>query len=531
VTADNSGQSGLERFFDIDKPVGVVNDRDSLGWEELKSKVTDNLDRARINKGSLTATRDDIGFSDSVGKMEVPKCLSATDCSSNFTCVNGQCVSWTQTAKDATSGGSGLLPTGGTTGSGTCDDSPQADCSSQNCSTPGNCGDSRGIGGCEITKPSQCCGGSMYRCPFSSCPQCEPCQEPFKNCTTYCDSFGSSFGIPDPSCEGKSCGECAECEPTGSTGYLYDDPYHCVPKEPGPFTPCNCSPENSGCPECEECQSDGECRPAEGQCVDNCNCFVKCPCGVTLQGTHSQEHYQNGPVCPSACRAKLYKQCDAVCPPKQDNCKADPNDPCEVSCECKTHRVGCSDGPPPCPSGKRCYPLGNMFAGTNEQGGCMEYNPATGMGGKYIFQRICTMSDSEECEPCDCHCENDCGECEVCSASGNCVYDPDCDDKCFEGEINCDGQCCPPGEQCVPQDCIEFTDACHNAHVKVCGPAGASFGLAHNADIPAESAVCNRFHTHCYITVNGVSTGSQHLDCQAGLPAPTKGTGFSCSGS
>ena len=530
MTADNSRQSGLERFFDITKPTGISNDRDGLGWEELKNKVTDNLDRGVINRGSLEATRDSIGFPDSVGQYETPKCLSATDCGSNFTCIDGSCVSWTQTSDDV-NGGSGPLPTSGATDSGTCYDIPDGGCETQNCLTPGGCGDNKGDSNCVIKGPIDCCGGTMYSCPFAECPQCTPCEEPDKVCTTYCDSFGSSFGIPSPSCEGKSCGECAECEPSGNGQFgLYDDPYRCVPLEPGSFTPCNCFPESTACGDCEECQSDGECRKAEGQCVDNCNCFVTCPCGVTLQGTHSQEHYQNGPVCPSACREKLYRQCDGVCPPKQDNCKADPNDPCEVSCECKTHRVGCGDSAPPCPSGKKCQDLGSMYAGTNEQGGCMEYNPATGLGGVYMFQRICTMSDAPECDECDCNCENDCGECETCAISGQCVPDPDCDDRCLEGKINCGGDCCEEGQQCLPQDCVSFTDACHGQYVKVCGPAGASFGLQHQADIPAESAVCNRFHTHCYVTVNGVSTGQMHLDCQAGLPAPTKGTGFACSG-
>ena len=38
-----------------------------------------------------------------------------------------------------------------------------------------------------------------------------------------------------------------------------------------------------------------------------------------------------------------------------------------------------------------------------------------------------------ECEPCDCNCDNECGDCEICNAAGKCVRDnnpPCCDAPC-----------------------------------------------------------------------------------------------------
>lgn len=533
MSSDNSSQSGLEKFFDITKPVDLSAGSDELGWEELKAGVADNLDRARVRRGFAVRGRSSVGTSDTVGNFSTPKCLYATDCGSNFTCVGGKCISWNEATTDpAASGG---IQTGGTMGGGTCqpNDVPESDkdCKKQNCSEPGGCGDNRGSK-CEINSPADCCGGTMYRCAFSECPQCEPCEEPYKLCTTYCDSFGSSLGFAPASCDGKSCGECAECEParTGQHG-LYDDPFECVPKENDGWAPCNCFGENNGCSDCEKCNHEtGDCAPGPNVCQDNCNCFVKCPCGITLQGTHSQDHYQNGPVCVNNCRSKLFAECDKHCPPRPPACKADPNNPCEVDCYCKTYRVECGGGSPPCPSGKKCSVVARMNSNNAADGSCIPYDPQTGTGGVYVTLRICTVPQgNSECEECDCNCENDCPDCYVCGINGQCVYDPDCDDACEQGETNCDGQCCDPGQECLPQDCVSFTDACHGVAVSACGPAGSSFGLAHFADIPAESAVCGRFHTHCYVTVNGVQTGHVHYDCQAGLPGPTRGSGFACA--
>ena len=371
----------------------------------------------------------------------------------------------------------------------------------------------------------------MYTCFGKDCPQCEPCEEPYKVCTQYCTFALASFGDLPTSCKNqdgtsKACGECSECIPIGGSG-LYEDPNQCVPKPNDGFTPCTCFDSESACGDCQACDTEsGDCEPQTGLCETNCNCFVTCPCGVTLQGTHSQEVYANGPGCASNCRAKTYADCAEYCPPAKDPCKADPNNKCEVACECKTYRTDCGQSPPPCPDGKTCTSQGQMFSGATESGNC---SPISGqLGGVYHFRKECTRSNDPECQECDCNCENDCGDCEICSASGTCVPDPECDEACDVGEVRCGSDCCQEGQECMPQDCVSFTDACHGIFVEVCGPAGSSFGLAHTADIPAESAVCGRFHTHCTITVNGSPTGKQHLDCQAGLPAPQKGSGFAC---
>ena len=125
MAQQSSNQSGLELFFDISRTEELGRERDNLGWEELKGSTVDNIDRARFS-GNFEALRETSGFSDTVGNFSVPKCFTASDCASNFTCVGGQCVSWNQ-AGETSQPGAVLLP-GGTTGNATCDEGPSQDC-------------------------------------------------------------------------------------------------------------------------------------------------------------------------------------------------------------------------------------------------------------------------------------------------------------------------------------------------------------------------------------------------------------------
>jgi hypothetical protein len=258
-----------------------------------------------------------------------------------------------------------------------------------------------------------------------------------------------------------------------------------------------------------------------GLCNDDCSCAVTCPCGTQYRGVHSQEHYQSGPSCPSVCRERLYQyycidRASEACPPQKDPCKADPGNKCEQDCYCTSQKVSCS-GTYSCPDGYRCQQTGTLFAATGSDGSCQDGpgDPADlwTQGGKTIFLRICKMSDDPDCEECDCNCENDCPDCHTCGADGKCVYDPDCDTPC---DNPCNGDCCLAGQNCVPAALWQVVDACHFQGATFAAPAGVTPTLEHTVDIPANGAVCGRFHTHCNVRVNGQVVAS-HLDCQKGL--------------
>jgi hypothetical protein len=47
----------------------------------------------------------------------------------------------------------------------------------------------------------------------------------------------------------------------------------------------------------------------------------------------------------------------------------------------------------------------------------------------YFYNTWITADIPEECKECDCNCNNDCKDCEICSAQGKCERDPDCCDS------------------------------------------------------------------------------------------------------
>jgi len=47
----------------------------------------------------------------------------------------------------------------------------------------------------------------------------------------------------------------------------------------------------------------------------------------------------------------------------------------------------------------------------------------------YFYNTWVTDDIPSECKECDCNCNNDCGDCEICNAQGECVRDPNCCDS------------------------------------------------------------------------------------------------------
>lgn len=490
------GQNGgLREFFDKN--------------QKLESDARDRLSYERLSdSGSLESTGyEGNSFETETGSFN---CQTASDCGADHSCSGGQCVPNNSTS--TTAAGDGASPGGSSSGGGSpsagCSgDIPGNDCIEKGCATGPTCGD----GGEE---PFGCCGTPIYRCHGAGQtgePQCEPCEFEDKECNDFCDSWFKSHGSLAPNCTSGAtgrpltCGDCSECFTS-----------LCREADDGP---CWCKPGNTGCPDCEECQRpSGDCKAGVGVCNDECNCFVTCPCGTQYQGFHTQEHYATGLACPSACRAATYqKYCvegkDKSCPPQKDPCKADPGNKCELDCYCTSQKVSCN-GTHTCPDGYRCQVTGTLNASLGGQ--CEDgTDPANlwATGGKTIFLRICKMGDDPDCQECDCNCENDCPDCFTCGANGQCVYDPACDQPC---DVPCNGACCGPGQKCVPAVLWQVIDACHFQGATFAAPQGVTPALVHTTDVTKEDAVCDRWHTHCAVTVQGGQV-AQHLDCQKGL--------------
>ena len=471
----------------------------------------------------------------STGNYKIFNCSRSSDCGSGFVCSAGECVNKDDSSKAGSNGGSGPA-TSAASGSGSpnCNpDEESTDCgdTKKNCPKP-TCGTNGGKNGqnCEVQSRADCCGGIMYRCggdaingiPPAECPQCEPCEPPYRECKDVCDWYYKANGANSSaaSCQNtdgsqRHCGNCQEC----FSGQCQD----------WSSAPCWCNAVGAECPDCEECDRDensptyGECAATTGTCKECTNCSVVCPCGTQVNCRACYEKYRNGLAAPSQCRADCYKKfCtdkqplthtkQPACPEEKDPCKADPGNSCEIECECITRYGPCGGERPPNPPGKRCTSQGYMSTCADDGSGEMVY-----------FDRCCTMNTTDpKCDKCDCLCSNDCPDCYYCGANGECVYDEDCDRPCDEP---CNGNCCGPGRTCKDAILYSTIDPCHNQPCIFAVPVGTTPELVWTEDISAEDAVCDRFHTHCHVKVNNQFVCT-HWDCQKGLvvlgPAPYK---------
>jgi len=299
-------------------------------------------------------------------------------------------------------------------------------------------------------------------------------------CDPYCHDYFKTYGQIDttfnPITERPRCSEtdhCKQCETCDRTTIGQPSNYDtCNRADPSVADianleyPCWCQPGNDGCPECEHCETEdpitaGFCFQRGGQdCVNECNCLVKCDCGVVLEGRTTTPYFgYEGPVCAERCRAGLLAKCDQFCPEED-------TDPCAKDCESTSRYVDCDffeNGgtiTDLCPPGKNCRMLGFLYAGGedgNPQSTSIDVQSCQ-EGGKdlAIFLQVCDQAvDNPDCFQCDCHCSNDCGDCEICGDDGTCQPDPACANttclgtgqKCGSRGGPCRG-CCPPGCTC-----------------------------------------------------------------------------------
>jgi hypothetical protein len=237
-----------------------------------------------------------------------------------------------------------------------------------------------------------CCGqgrccrmGSVVQCFCGDCPP------PPERCSQFCTSYLSSNGKMAAGCtDENTCDECSNCIDLGNFQGTA-----CAKKIGG--APCWC--ENGGCySKCDKCGEDGACTTDCENC-QTCYKTVK----FCDSGAYSLE------CCYSACDLTTsYSTC-------RDSFKCpDPpgggGDPCAGDCYGQTF---CDEPVPPCPDGASCTDNGFISAG----------------GKTCNIRTVCDKSNvPESCKECDCNCDNDCKDCEICDASGECVPDPNCCD-------------------------------------------------------------------------------------------------------
>ena len=402
-----------------------------MGWDfwrdvdELDRRTSDPERIAREARAGFAFTNQNFLDSSLFRRASNTQCNGGGDCGVGFACIDGRC-----TKIFAKNGGSWTPNSCG-------DDNVTWVCtkgdksgSNDKCTrpTPGNCDKD------PICPGERCCrqqGDGSIRCICGSCEQTDT-----SICNVYCDQHYKAFGTVLPGCYtrdmegfgecgGNICDECKFCEDTFS-GYA-----ECVLGEQGdPFNPlpCHCFPKCSE--ECHVCNKDtdspnfGDCEYAPNTCAECCSISnYECPqCARYFEGF--QEHCE--PIgstrnCLSVLQEKLFAACAVECAAE---------DPCAPTDSFST----CVDGSAPvdpitnpggptgvsCPDGKTC-----------------QYTGYIEIGGKtcYLYSTWVTADIPERCKECDCNCDNDCGDCEICNEQGKCEKDPDCCDSVEDQRI------------------------------------------------------------------------------------------------
>lgn len=228
-----------------------------------------------------------------------------------------------------------------------------------------------------------CCNGGSASTNGGTA-SCPPPPSPPSECSKQCTSYFQSTGELAENCTDQvTCKECEDCVS------VLGGADQCVPTD----GPCYCDAA-APCGACELCGENGECAASTENCVTCYDCAITCPNGQT-----SSARYCGSDASFTGCRAYAAEQCPDP-----------PSDPCAGDCTTVTTYDG--DPIPPCPAGKVCRESGFIQVG----------------GSSATLTEQCDFSGlPDDCFPCDCNCDNDCGDCEICSAAGVCVPDPACD--------------------------------------------------------------------------------------------------------
>ena len=430
-------------------------------WRGSKEPGGDSDDRQKKFSNSL----QDVSLN-----SRLNPCTGSNQCPAGYACVNGVC---SKVGTDA-GGGQGQEST-----AGGCDaSSPTSPCNSggpNSCQDGGTCGEgdpNAGRNSCNGGGGggTRCCraGRNGVYCISGSCPK--------RKCTTFCDSYRQANGEDGPGCDNQSCDECSYCNTQGEC------------KEKG-GTSCWCG-DGSGCRaagECYKCDTDPNSGTYGGCYLDPKGCqecaTIKnhtCTCGVTLDPVTSCKPYgADGPIAINLAQEEAVRRCEEVC--TINPCLAVP---LRVKRCCFADYGDCTF--PSCDS--------PGTSGSTQTDSDVDENGY----GCVTCEFPANIPDS--CKDCDCNCENDCPDCEICAADGTCQPDPECTDCCIY--------------------CATFTrDAAgggqENVGSEVCG-----FGLTASA-IYFEYRDCGSNLGQCGTAYSDLTYYNSKADCEAG-ESPTQ---------
>lgn len=439
-------------------------------------------------------------------------------------------------------------------------------CDTQNCDPGPSCGDtSIGTGSTAPVRDKRklnCCGGKKYACPEPNTGavlwQCFPCftddllfPDPFdpdfddfadpedglqldeddegageddtaqtKPCDDFCDAYeklygdNPTIGTPDQCIGAEICSACTAC----NSGKC---------QEGFANAPCYCFADGEGCRDCQTCDTEtGECLNKEGGCTIECQCKRVCKSSTTFDSdgkrvdkvenqvlNYTQSFDGSGRLrksCERECLDELKKK---PCPPPEGNPRDDGTDGCGPlsddplqckTCTCEKYETNPGVLNPPCPSGAICTTKAVMQDGSN-----------SGNSTKKIwYVEVCKIA--LECDACvqDSDCPYDCEEC----IDGRCIVNEECANPCL-GEPCPKGfkqKCCGVGRKCVRACEWEIVEKCHSKPYRVIASC-AGFRTGSTSKVTAEQAVCNRYHTHCFLYDKaGGAQITFHVDCNAG---------------
>jgi hypothetical protein len=151
------------------------------------------------------------------------------------------------------------------------------------------------------------------------------------------------------------------------------------------------------------------------QCCTQYN--YDCPqCPRVIPVAQHCEPVTSGKPCIQALREKLFRQCEKDCATEPDPCAPTGSTTRCVDGSAPVDPLANPGGPEgiSCPEGKTC-----------QYAGYLEINGKT----CYFYNTWVTDDIPPECEECDCNCHDDCPDCELCGANGECYPDPECEDK------------------------------------------------------------------------------------------------------
>jgi len=368
-------------------------------------------------------------------------CRSSADCASGFACAGGRCVQ--RSSQQSSTGGT----CGDGTGGGGCG-GDQVQIIGSNGEILAS-GDAVGIvggvyksyqwepvyaaDGCTVTgcKLGECGGGLDGDCPQGerSCRYdafgtvncfCGP--PVYTGCSTFCTSYFSSTGEEAEGCSGLACDECSYCDEifVSASGT-------CRPLESG--GPCHC--KNDLIPDCYKCDENGSTVPD----LDNCQeCVtitnVDCGCGTVITNTTCcQPLGTDGLTITNKCQDLIDQDCAKACEEQVD--------PCKGICEVVSGDCGGTDdfGNPVGDCGSNSDDLNGLPLPPVNQPGqrntTLGYIEVPGQTPRLIWERCDVSELPEECALCDCNCNNDCPNCQLCGADGKCYPDPACEYSYF----------------------------------------------------------------------------------------------------